>query len=47
MPPPEPLIYLKPEKMDLNILFEDEHIIVINKQSGLIVIQPWTQIGTL
>ena len=23
--------------MDLNILFEDEHIIVINKQSGLIV----------
>ncbi len=37
MPPPEPLIYLKPEKMDLNILFEDEHIIVINKQSGLIV----------
>ncbi len=37
MPPPEPLIYLKPEKMDLKILFEDEHIIVINKQSGLIV----------
>ena len=37
MPPPEPLIYLKPEKMNLNILFEDEHIIVINKQSGLIV----------
>jgi len=37
MPPPEPLIYLKPEKMDLNILFEDEHIIVINKQAGLIV----------
>ena len=37
MPPPEPLVYLKPEKMNLNILFEDEHIIVINKQSGLIV----------
>ena len=37
MPPPEPLIYLKPEKMNLNILYEDEHIIVINKQSGLIV----------
>ena len=37
MPPPEPLVYLKPEKMDLEILFEDEHIIVINKQSGLIV----------
>ena len=40
MPPPEPLVYLKPEKMDLEILFEDEHIIVINKQSGLIVHQP-------
>ena len=37
MPPPEPLTYLKPEKMKLNILFEDEHIIVLNKQSGLIV----------
>ena len=37
MPRPEPLIYLKPEKMKLNILYEDEHIIVINKQSGLIV----------
>ncbi len=37
MPPPEPLAYLQPEKMNLNILFEDEHIIVINKQSGLIV----------
>ena len=37
MPPPEPLIYLKPEKINLNILYEDEHIIVINKQSGLIV----------
>ena len=37
MPPPEPLSYLKPEQMKLNILFEDEHIIVINKQSGLIV----------
>ena len=37
MPPPEPLNYLKPEKMNLNILYEDEHIIVINKQSGLVV----------
>ena len=35
--PPEPLPYLKPEKMNLNILYEDEHIIVINKQSGLTV----------
>jgi len=35
--PPEPLPYLKPEKMNLNILYEDEYIIVINKQSGLTV----------
>ena len=35
--PPEPLPYLKPEKMDLDILFEDKHIIVINKSSGLTV----------
>ena len=35
--PPEPLPYLKPEKMSLNILFEDKHIIVINKASGLTV----------
>ena len=48
MPPPEPLIYLQPEKMDLNILFEDEHIIVINKQSGLIVHPaPGHKTGTL
>ena len=35
--PPEPVPYLKPEKMDLNILFEDKHIIVINKPAGLTV----------
>ena len=35
--PPEPLPYLKPEKMDLDILFEDKHIIVINKSSGVTV----------
>ena len=35
--PPEPLPYLKPEKMDLDILFEDKHIIVINKSSGITV----------
>ena len=35
--PPEPLPYLKPEKMHLDILFEDKHIIVINKSSGLTV----------
>tara|TARA_B100000073_G_C23733695_1_gene571583 strand:- start:282 stop:1241 length:960 start_codon:yes stop_codon:yes gene_type:complete len=37
LPPPEPLIYLKPEKMDLDILYEDKHIIVINKPAGLTV----------
>ena len=37
LPPPEPLTYLKPEIMDLNILYEDDHIIVINKQAGLTV----------
>ena len=35
--PPEPLPYLKPEKMHLDILFEDKHIIVINKSSGVTV----------
>jgi len=37
LPPPEPLPYLAAEKMDLDIIFEDEHIIVINKPSGLTV----------
>tara|TARA_Y100001968_G_scaffold51762_1_gene42734 strand:- start:47046 stop:48011 length:966 start_codon:yes stop_codon:yes gene_type:complete len=37
MPPPEPLPYLRPEKMQLDILFEDDHIIVINKESGIAV----------
>ncbi|CAC13471.1 RIBOSOMAL LARGE SUBUNIT PSEUDOURIDINE SYNTHASE D (PSEUDOURIDYLATE SYNTHASE) (URACIL HYDROLYASE) [Mycoplasmopsis pulmonis] len=30
-------IDLKPEKMDLDIVYEDEHLIVINKPSGLVV----------
>ena len=37
LPPPEPLPYLIPEPMDLDILYEDDHIIVINKSSGLTV----------
>ena len=37
MPPPEPLPYLKPEKIPLNVLFEDEHLIVLNKPSGIAV----------
>ena len=37
IPPPEPLSYLKPEEMDLDILYEDDHLIVINKPAGLTV----------
>ncbi len=36
MPPPEP-VELIPEPMDLDILFEDRHLIVINKPAGLVV----------
>jgi 23S rRNA pseudouridine1911/1915/1917 synthase len=36
IPPPEPVEF-KPEPIALDILFEDEHIIVINKQPGLVV----------
>jgi len=35
--PPEPLPYLKPERMELDILFEDNDIIVINKSAGITV----------
>ena len=37
MPPPEPLPYLKPEKMELDILYEDQDIIVLNKEAGIAV----------
>ncbi len=48
VPPPEPLPYLKPQKMDLNILFEDQHLIVINKPKGLTVHPaPGNKDGTL
>ena len=48
MPPPEPLPYLKPEKMELNVLFEDEHLIVINKKAGIAVHPaPGNKKGTL
>lgn len=36
MPPPEP-VDLVAEPMDLDILFEDRHLIVINKPAGLVV----------
>jgi len=36
IPPPEPVEF-KPEPIRLDILFEDEHIIVVNKKPGLVV----------
>ena len=48
MPPPEPLPYLKPEPMELDVLFEDQHLIVINKPAGLTVHPaPGNRDGTL
>ena len=48
IPPPEPLPYLKPQEMQLNILFEDQHIIVINKPANLTVHPaPGNKDGTL
>lgn len=37
VPPEEEASELKAEKLDLPILFEDEHILVINKPAGLVV----------
>ncbi len=36
LPPPQPLD-LRPEAMDLAVLFEDSHLIVVNKAPGLVV----------
>mgnify|MGYP001211118434 CR=1 FL=1 len=48
VPPPEPLPYLKPEKIDLDILYEDNHLIVINKTAGIAVHPaPGNKSGTL
>tara|TARA_B100000029_G_scaffold393189_1_gene390461 strand:+ start:402 stop:1364 length:963 start_codon:yes stop_codon:yes gene_type:complete len=48
IPPPEPLPYLKPQKMHLDVLFEDEHLIVVNKPAGLTVHPaPGNKDGTL
>ncbi len=33
----EPEIRILPEKIDLDIVFEDDHIIVVNKRSGMVV----------
>jgi 23S rRNA pseudouridine1911/1915/1917 synthase len=48
MPPPEPLDHLKPEAIPLDVLFEDEHLIVLNKPAGLTVHPaPGNKDGTL
>ncbi len=48
IPPPEPLPYLKAQAMDLDVLFEDDHLIVINKSAGLTVHPaPGNRDGTL
>ncbi len=48
LPPPEVLPYLKPEKMNLDIIYEDEHLIVINKKAGIAVHPaPGNKDGTL
>jgi 23S rRNA pseudouridine1911/1915/1917 synthase len=36
IPPPEPLS-ARPEPMDLDIRYEDEHLVVVNKPQGLVV----------
>jgi 23S rRNA pseudouridine1911/1915/1917 synthase len=48
MPPPEPLPYLVAQEMPLDVLFEDEHLIVLNKPAGLTVHPaPGNRDGTL
>ncbi len=48
VPPPEELPYLKPEEMDLDVLYEDKDLIVINKSAGIAVHPaPGNKEGTL
>ncbi len=48
LPPPEPLPYLQPEDMKLEVLYEDEYLIVINKEAGIAVHPaPGNKTGTL
>jgi 23S rRNA pseudouridine1911/1915/1917 synthase len=48
MPPPEPLPYLVPQAMPLDVLYEDSHLIVLNKPAGLTVHPaPGNKDGTL
>ena len=35
--PPPPVQYLQPEPIDLDVVYEDEHFIVVNKQADLVV----------
>ena len=36
IPSPEPVLF-EPEPVEIDIIYEDEHLIVINKQPGLVV----------
>ncbi len=48
MPPPEPLPYLVPQNLPLDVLYEDSHLIVLNKPAGLTVHPaPGNKDGTL
>ncbi len=48
MPPPEPLPYLLAQAIPLDVLYEDDHIIVLNKPAGLTVHPaPGNKDGTL
>ncbi len=48
MPPPEPLPYLEAQAMPLSVLFEDAHLIVLDKPAGLTVHPaPGNRDGTL
>jgi 23S rRNA pseudouridine1911/1915/1917 synthase len=48
MPPPEPLPYLVAQPIPLDVLFEDAHLIVVNKPAGLTVHPaPGNRDGTL
>jgi len=48
MPPPEPVPHLVPQPIPLDVLFEDGHLIVLNKPAGLTVHPaPGNRDGTL
>jgi 23S rRNA pseudouridine1911/1915/1917 synthase len=48
MPPPEPLPHLVPQPIPLDVLYEDPHLIVLNKPAGLTVHPaPGNRDGTL